>query len=337
MNRPPIHPHVWNPPPAPPRSRQRTSHRPLAPIELIPLPGIGPEDIAIDPAGRIISGVEDGRILRVTRERASVETLTTVPGRPLGIELFSDGRLLVCSAGVGLLLVDPDTGAVETLVSEVHGVPVRVCNNAAIEPDGTTWFTDSSSRFDLADWPADFLEHSRTGRLLRRSVDGDLEVVVDGLAFPNGVAVAPDGTSVVVVEGGRYRLLRVWLTGARSGKVDTLIDNMPAVADNLTTGSDGLIWVGCITSRNRMLDHLLALPPALRKAVWAMPAWLQPAPRATAWVMAIDSIGRIVYDLQAEHPQLSMVTTALEEAGSLYLGCLTRNVVGVIQNIHASS
>ena len=63
----------------------------------------------------------------------------------------------------------------------------------------------------------------------------------------------------------------------------------------------------------------------------------QPAPRATAWVMAVDSMGRIVHDLQAEHPRLSMVTTALEEAGSLYLGCLTRNVVGVIQNIHASS
>lgn len=71
----------------------------------------------------------------------------------------------------------------------------------------------------------------------------------------------------MVAEGGRSRLLRVWLTGARSGTVETLIDNMPGVADNLTSGSDDLIWVGCITARNAMFDRLPALPPTFRKAV----------------------------------------------------------------------
>ena len=64
-----------------------------------------------------------------------------------------------------------------------------------------------------------------------------------------------------------------------------------------------------------------------------MPEWLQPAPRPTVWAMGIDSMGRIVHDLQADHPQLSMVTSALDESGSLYLGCLTRSVVGVIRSI----
>jgi len=276
-------------------------------------------------------------MLRITVESGTVDVLTSVPGRPLGVELLSDGRLLVCSAGVGLLRVEPDTGRVETLVSVVGGTRLRVCNNAAVEADGTIWFTDSSQRFDLRHWPADFLEHSRTGRLLRRSPDGDVDVVIDGLAFANGVAVAPDGTSVVVAEGGRYRLLRVWSAGPRSGAVETLIDNTPGVVDNLALGSDELIWIAYVTARNPALDRLLALPPIVRKVVWVVPERLQPSPRPTVWVAAIDATGRVVRDLQTEHPHLSLVTSAVEHRGSLYLGCLTRNVVGIVRDVGSTS
>ena len=44
-------------------------------------------------------------------------------GRPLGLHFSADGGLIVCDAYKGLLLVDR-SGAIESLVSEVDGVPL---------------------------------------------------------------------------------------------------------------------------------------------------------------------------------------------------------------------
>ena len=69
---------------------------------------------------------------------------------------------------------------------------LRICNNAAVAADGTIYFSDSTQRFDLEYYTADLIEHSGTGRLLRRTPDGEVDVLLDGLHFANGVALAPD-------------------------------------------------------------------------------------------------------------------------------------------------
>lgn len=83
MSKPPIDPVVWQPPRATPRARQDASVRAVEP-RLIPLPGTGPEDVAIDAGGSAFTGLSDGRILRVSRHGAIVEVANT-GGRPLGI------------------------------------------------------------------------------------------------------------------------------------------------------------------------------------------------------------------------------------------------------------
>ena len=79
---------------------------------------------------------------------------------------------------------------------------MRFCNNAAIAGDGTIWFSDSSTHYGIDEWKDDFVQHTRTGRLLRRDPDGTVEVVIDGLAFANGVAL---GSRRVVRRRGRDR------------------------------------------------------------------------------------------------------------------------------------
>jgi len=253
-------------------------------------------------------------------------------GRPLGIEVDRDGTLVVCDAERGLLRVHPDdSGRIEDLVAagdDVGGTPLRLCNNAAIAHDGTIYFSASSQRFELKDYEADLLEHSGTGRLLGRDTDGSCHELLTGLHFANGVALCVDESFVVVAETGAYRLTRLWLAGDREGEVDVLVDNLPGFPDNISTGSDGLIWIALASPRNALLDLVSARHPVLRRAVWALPAVLRPKPVDTVWVQAVDGTGTVVHDLQAKLAGLTMVTGVREHEGTVWLGNLHGDAIG---------
>jgi sugar lactone lactonase YvrE len=313
----------------PERARARSGPRPLPPLRRLEVDGAAPEDVVVDEAGRVVTGVDDGRVLRVGPD-GGVEVVADTGGRPLGIELLGDGRLLVCDARRGLLAVDPATSAVEVLVDRVAGEPMRFCNNAAVAADGTVYFSDSSRRFGIDHWRADLLEHSGTGRLLRRDPGGAVEVLLDGLQFANGVALAADGSFVTVAETGAYRLTRLWLVGERAGQTDLLADNLPGFPDNLSTGAGGLLWVALGSPRNPLLDRLHRRHPALRRAVWALPERVQPKPVRTLWVLAVDAGGAVVHDLQGPGDDYTMVTGVREHGGRLYLGSLAERAVAVL-------
>jgi sugar lactone lactonase YvrE len=292
----------------------------------VDLPGSGPEDVVVDERGRVVTGLEDGRILRLDRDGGAFEPIAGTGGRPLGIEVLPDGGLLVCDARLGLLRVDAANGHVETLVAAgEHGL--RLCNNAAVAADGTVYFSDSSQRFDLEHWKADLLESSATGRLLRRRPTGEVDTVVGDLRFANGVALAVDESYVVVAETGGYCLTRLWLVGPRAGTVDVLVDNLPGFADNISTGTDGLIWIAVANPRDRLLDRLVPLPGAVRRAIWALPERLHPRPTSTVWVMAVDGDGRTVHDFHASCASFGFVTGVREHHGTVHLGSLTSTAI----------
>jgi sugar lactone lactonase YvrE len=329
MARPAIDPVVWQPPTAPARARRPRSAAPLPPLRLLDVVGRGPEDVVVDDEGRVLTGVADGRILRLAPDNRRVEVLADTGGRPLGLEWLPDGALLVCDARRGLLRVDLDGGGVTTLVSEVDGKPMVFCNNAAVAPDGTVYFSDSSRRFGVDHWRADLFEHTGTGRLLRRGLADEVTVLLDGLQFANGVALLPDGASVVVAESAAYRLTRLWIAGPRAGESEVFVDNLPAFPDNVSTGTDGLIWVAMGSPRDRGLDRLLPLNPALRKVVWQLPDRLRPRPARTVWVYALSPAGEVVHDLQAPGGRFHFVTGVREHHGTVHMGSLVGDSVGV--------
>jgi sugar lactone lactonase YvrE len=317
MRRPKIAPNVWRPPTVRPASPD-----PLPPLTVVPVNGVGPEDVLVD-KGHIFTGVDDGRVLRLTPDGRRLDTIADTGGRPLGLEWYPDGRLLVCDARRGLLLVSRQTGEIEVLVP--RGPDLRVCNNAAVTEDGTVYFTDSTSRFELEYWKADLLEHSGTGRLLRRSPDGTVDVLLSGLHFANGVALAPDESFVVVASTGSYRLDKIELP---SGEHTTLTDNLPGIPDNISIGSDGLVWIAFPSARLPVLDLALRLHPVFRKAVWALPEPLQVKDKPVVWVRAIDgATGRVVHDHRGVRPDYHLVTGVREADGVVYLGSLEERAV----------
>ena len=294
----------------------------LAHLDVIPLPGSGAEDVAVDSSGAIYTGTREGYLLRISPDGRSVERLAQTGGRPLGIEVHPDGWLVVCDAHRGLLRVDPSTGEITELVTAIDSRPMRFTNNCAVAKDGTIYFSDSSQHFGLEEFKGDILSHTGSGRLIRRAPDGNITVLLDDLDFANGVALAQDESFVLVAETGGYRVTRLDLAGPEAGRRSVIIDNLPGIPDNMSTGSDGVFWIAMPTARNRLLDLLLSRPGFLRSAVWSMPERLQPDVTRITWVVGIDGEGDIVHNLQASGKDFHYVTGVREYDGRLYLGSL---------------
>ncbi len=294
-----------------------------------PVPSMGAEDVVVSPEGVVHTGTEDGAIWAIDARTGSTRRVADTGGRPLGIEILPSGHLLVCDAERGLLRVDQAHGTVEVLLDRVEGQAMRFCNNAAVAADGTIWFSDSSLHFGIAQWKDDFVQHTRTGRLIRRDPDGSVEVVLTGLAFANGVALAVDESYVAVAECRGRTVVRLWLSGPRAGERDHLVTDLPGYPDNISRGSDGLIWVAVASPVDPLVERLGSAPMVLRKAVTRIPEALQPKPKQTIRVQAYADDGRLVHDLDIDHPGYHMVTGVREHDGCVWMGSLHEPSVAV--------
>jgi sugar lactone lactonase YvrE len=304
--------------------------RALAGVRLVPIGGEAPEDVVVDPDGRVYAGLADGRIVRVPGVGGPVQPVARTPGRPLGLEFLTADELVVCASDAGLLAVSVTDGRVRTLVDRVAGRPLGACNNAAVDPDGAVYFSDSSTRFPVPQWRADLVQRTRTGRLLRRDPDGGVSTLLTGLDFANGVALAADGSYVAVAETGARRVRRFWLTGPRAGRSDVLVEDLPGYPDNISRGSDGLIWIALPGPRTAVLGAVQRLPSPVRAMVRRIPERLQPAPDPTVAVMAVDDTGRVVHHLAGQVPGFSLLTGVREVSGTLWFGSLTGEHVATV-------
>ena len=292
--------------------------------------GHGPEDVAIDASGRLVTGGEDGTLWRWPADAGpdqSPHALADTGGRPLGIELDpTDGSLVVCDAYRGLLRVTDD-GAITVLATEAAGAPITICNNAAIAHDGTVYFTDSSHRFPLWAWKRDLIEHQPNGRLLAyRPSSGRTDVIATGLYFPNGVALTPDESTLLVAETTTHRLLRVSLP---DGTVTELTD-LPAYPDNMSAVGDGTYWVALPSPRLAIEERLLP-HPMLRRLVVFLPDRLQPQPARYGLVAQVDSAGNVLRTLHGPAGSYTVITGVREHDGVLWLGSLTEPAVARVE------
>ncbi len=297
----------------------------------MPVPGFGTEDVVVADDGSAFTGTEDGAIWRVAQDARRIEQVANTGGRPVGIEIGPDGRLVVCDSR-GLLRVDPASGAVEVLTRTVRGRPMAFCNNAAVAADGTVWFSDSSAHYGLDRWRDEMAMNTQTGRLLRLDPGAvEPEVVDDGLSFANGVALAADESFVAVAETAARTVVRRWLTGPRAGDRDLLVAGLPGYPDNIARGRDGLIWVTLASPVDALVERIQHGPPWLRRAATRVPARLQPGPKRTVRVQAYDDGGALVHDIDAPADGFHMVTGVREHDGRVWLSSLQEPALAYVE------
>ena len=332
----PISPAAWNPPPAPALTGQYQQNSRLAAVEQFSLgtgdahPGSGfaPEDVAIDAEGRIYAGVDDGRIMRLQADGTRPEQFSNTHGRPLGLVFDGNRNLIVADAIKGLLSIARD-GSVTVLTTEAEGLRFGCTNDLDVARDGTIYFSDASSKFPLTDFTADILEHQGNGRLLAYDPKTKTtRTLMKDLCFANGVAVSPDQTFLLVVETAAYRLHRFWLSGPKQGQSEIFVDNLPGFPDGVSSNGKDKFWLALVTPRDATLDKLLP-HPVLRKVVYRLPKFVQPAPKRYSFVLAFDMNGRIVENLQNPSSDCyAEIANVVEHSGALYFGTIGESTVG---------
>ncbi len=288
--------------------------------------GEGPEDVALGPDGLLYTGLADGRIVRLPVSLASAQPWADTGGRPLGLAFDRDGRLLVADAHRGLLAIDREA-QVTVLVDAFEGTRLRLADELAIATSGAVWFTDASTRFAVEDHVLDALENRATGRLLRHEPEtGETTLVLDGLRFANGVALAPDESFVLVAETFDYRVTRLWLQGPDAGHTDVLVADLPGFVDNLTYADDGVLWVALVSRRSELLDATLPWP-WVRKVIARVPMALQPIPPRYGFVLGIGDDGSVLHNLQDDTGTVGAITSAVPVGDELVLGSLRSRVL----------
>jgi sugar lactone lactonase YvrE len=324
-----INPAAWNPPKVPPATGVYAENNLLAGIEILADGHHGPEAVAFDQDGNIYSGLEDGRIIRVSPDGTQVETFAQ-GGIPLGMKFNTNGNLIVADGTLGLISVD-QAGRITPLTNEVDGSPIIFANDLAIASDGRIYFSDSSKKFTNPETAADMFEHRPNGRLLVYHPETrETNTLLDELYFPNGVALSPEEDYLLFSETSAYRVKRLWLSGVKKGEIEVFIDNLPGFPDNLTCDGDGTYWLALASSpKNRgSLDMLMPLP-FVRKILWRLPFLVNAPTKGVGYILGLDVNGQVIHNLQdPSGDYYTNTTSVIEHEGYLYIGSFSASGIG---------
>lgn len=125
--------------------------------------------------------------------------IVEVAGQPSGLGWMPDGTMLIVS------MVDRKVlrfdGSTLSEHADLSGIAAFHCNDMVVDASGNAYVGNFG--FDLF---TDGLDGAAPAKLALVRADGTAEVAADGLMFPNGSVITPDGSTLIVGEtmGARY-------------------------------------------------------------------------------------------------------------------------------------
>jgi len=159
------------------------------------------------------------------------ELITKVPTTiPFSIDWLSNGQLLITAGPEQRLLrQEPDGSLVDH--ADLTGLPGGL-NEIVIDGRGTVY----------VDGGADFYpdEGVAPGFIAAISSDGTVRQVADGIAFPNGMAVTEDNSTLIIAESFAGKLTAFDIT--EDGSLDNRRTFADALADGICMDAEGAVW-----------------------------------------------------------------------------------------------
>lgn len=325
-----IRPVAWTPTKAPSLEKGvfKVNNK-LAKIKKLEIRGHAGEDIAFK-NGFLYTGLEDGKIIKMSLDSKWQEVFADTKGRPLGLMFDKKGNLIVADAYKGLLSIN-ENGKITSLTTKCNGLKFNFTDDLDIASDGKIYFTDASHKYtfkDDIDYP---LESGANGRfLVYNPKTKKTKLLLDDLHFANGVALSPNEDFVLVNETLRYRTVKYWLKGEKKGQKEIFIENLPGFPDGILHNGKDTYWIALANPRNATLDALLPYP-FWRKVLRRFPSFLLPKPVNYGFILGVDKNAKVLYNFQDTEERFGKITNVVEHGDKLYLGSLSEESIGVFE------
>jgi gluconolactonase len=168
-----------------------------------------------------------------------------------GLYADADGTVLLADSGNRLLArLDPRSKHKTVLAERYDGKRFNSPNDVVRRADGRVFFTDPP--YGLAGIEKSPLRELAFSGVFRLDPDGSVHVIEDGLHFPNGVALSPDGNTLYVANSDPDR--PIWMAyqldarGEVTGKRelgnarDLMGEGVNGLPDGLTVSADGVLF-----------------------------------------------------------------------------------------------
>lgn len=182
-------------------------------------------------------------------------TFADLGGAAGSLAVLPDGTILAAVAGRGVVALGQD-GQPKARLERAGDAPLACVTAIAVLDDGGVALTDGSRANGPDAWLSDLMQkHRGSGRLVVCAADlSGARVVRDGLAWPAGVAPAPEAGRVLVTEAWSHRLLSVPLDG---GRETVLVKNFAGYPCRLARAAGGGTWVAFFALRTQLTEFVL--------------------------------------------------------------------------------
>ena len=198
-----------------------------------------PEGPAWDGRGALyVSNCYGGWITRLTDGQADTFLLARESpltfGKTNGMT-YHQGSLFACDFEIGAILKFSPEGRTELYAEGFEGQAFKRPNDLAFDTGGNLYFTD----------PKTYSREVLDGRIFRLAApDNRIELLAEGLGFPNGIAFSPDARNLYVCESAFERILRfrVETDGGISHK-ETFVELPGGDPDGIDCDREGNLYV----------------------------------------------------------------------------------------------
>jgi sugar lactone lactonase YvrE len=170
------------------------------------------------------------------------EVMVRVPTSiPFSIDWLPDGRLIIVSGPERLLLrLEPD-GSLATQ-ADLRPFSEHGCNEIVVDGRGNSYVNGGG--FDRPS------QQGASGIIALVDPDGSVRQVADGIAFPNGMAVTPDNSTLIIAESHARRLtgFDIAADGSLSNR-RVWADLGEGVPDGICIDADKAVWYADVPNR----------------------------------------------------------------------------------------